>query len=58
MDRMLLSRDLDDDAPVIDPKETIGNDRIAEAARELKITHEEARAAYQALAADFHLTIE
>ena len=58
MDRLLLSRDLDGVAPGIDPRKTIGKERIADAGRKLQITPEEARAAYQALATDFHLTIE
>ncbi len=58
IDRILLSRDLDGAAPGIDPRETINSDRIVNAATRLKIAPEEARAAYQALAADFHLTIE
>ena len=57
-DRILLSRDLDRVQPGIDPRVPIGDDRIANAARRLEITPEEVRAAYQALAADFHLTVE
>ena len=58
MDRILLSDNLDDHYPPIDPRKTISKDRIVAAALKLNITPEKARAAYQALAKDFHLTIE
>ncbi|MFL6276128.1 MAG: HEAT repeat domain-containing protein [Blastocatellia bacterium] len=52
---ILLSSDLDGGDPWIDPETPITEERIAKAARRLKITTQEARARYESLAADFYL---
>ena len=54
-ERTLLSRDFDRAYPWIDPGVPITETRIADAARELGITNQEARSLYEEIAADFHL---
>lgn len=57
-DKWLLSRDVDGSYPWLDPQEPITIARVAEAARKLKLTEEEVRTLYQALAADFLLRLD
>jgi HEAT repeat protein len=57
-DRQLLSRDIDASKPWLDPQEPITAARVAKAARELKLSEEEVRLRYQALAADFLLQLD
>ena len=57
-ERELLSRDLNGMYPCIDPNTPITKTRIADTARALEITTQEALALYEAIATDFHLSFE
>jgi Ribonuclease G/E len=57
-DRKLLSRDLDDLQPYLDPQEAIDEARVRQAAKKLKIPAEEVRRRYEALAQRFGLKLE
>jgi hypothetical protein len=57
IDQKLLSRDIDAEYPWLDPKKTITEERVADAASELELTQEEVRQRYEDLARAFHLTL-
>ena len=57
IDRALLSRDIDGVNPWLDPQEPITQDRVIQCARKVKLTEEEVRSRYQALAPDFQLNL-
>ncbi len=55
--RKLLSRDLNALNPFLDPQEEIDEERVRYAAENLKISLEEVRSRYQALAQQFLLKL-
>ncbi|NJR73535.1 MAG: HEAT repeat domain-containing protein [Scytonema sp. CRU_2_7] len=57
VDRKLLSRDIDAFDPFLDPQEEIDEERVRYAAERLKISVEEVRSRYQALAQQFPLKL-
>ena len=58
IDRLLLSRDLDGLNPFLDPRKEISTEFTSKAAEELKLTIEEVKAHYEALAERFPLKLE
>jgi hypothetical protein len=56
-DAILLSRDLDGLAPILDPQEPVPADHATRAATTLGLTLEETRARYEALAAQYRLKL-
>ena len=57
-DRRLLSSDLYGVPPFLDPHEPIGEALVQRAVAKLRLTPEEVRARYEALAERFHLRLE
>ena len=57
IDQRLLSRDCDAVSPWLDPREPIGEKRLAMAAKHLQISVEEARRRYEALTERFQLRL-
>ena len=58
IDRRLLSRDLSRHGLFLDPRKPIGEAFVQKAAVKLKLTPEEVRARYEAMAGQFHLRLE
>ena len=57
IEQKLLSRDIDGVNPWLDPEEPIAQDRVTQCVNRLKLTEEEVRSRYQALAPDFQLDL-
>lgn len=57
LDCRLLSRDLDGEQPFLDPREPISESQVQQAASILKLSVEEVRTRYAALAPRFHLQL-
>jgi HEAT repeat protein len=58
MERKLLSLDLDDGDPWIDPKASITEARLEQAAERLGLTRDKVYSLYASIAVDFHLQFE
>ncbi|MGC9947605.1 MAG: HEAT repeat domain-containing protein [Bryobacteraceae bacterium] len=58
VEKTLLSRDLDEADPWIDPNDSITEARIEEAAACLGLTRDKVYSLYASIAADFHLQFE
>jgi hypothetical protein len=56
-DRILLSEDLDDIDPYLDPREPVTMERVEAASETLNISVDETRSRYESLAPTFHLTL-
>ena len=57
IDRQLLSRNIDQEPPFLDPQEEIGGSQVRQAARKLKLSMEEVKRRYETLAVRFGLKL-